>query len=166
MRAKLQISLEKSIFFTTSVEFLGFIVSQEGIQPDPAKLGPLTSPGKTPTNLYEVRSLLGSFNVFRQHIPNYSDICRPITAVTKGSAVTKGRSIKIKWTPEAQKALNQLKQATKDAAVLKYPNFEKDFYVFLDASDVAIGGVILQEAEGGLRPICTYSKVLSPAEVN
>ena len=37
-RARLQISLEKSIFFTTAVEFLGFIVSSEGIQPDPAKL--------------------------------------------------------------------------------------------------------------------------------
>ena len=45
-RAKLQISLEKSIFFTTAVEFLGFIVSKEGVQPDPVKLEPLVQPGK------------------------------------------------------------------------------------------------------------------------
>ena len=165
-RAKLQVSLEKSIFFTTAVEFLGFIVSPEGIQPDPSKLEPLLQPGKTPTNLYEVRSLLGSFNVFRRHIPNYSDICRPITALTKGAAVAKGRSIKINWTPEAQNALEKLKKATQQAAVLQYPNFEKDFYVSSDSSDVAVGGAILQESEGGLRPICFHSKILSPAEVN
>ena len=164
--AKLQVSLEKSTFFSTSVEFLGFIISREGVQPDPAKLEPLLRPGKTPSNLFEVRSLLGSFNVFRRHIPNYSDICRPITNLTKGAAVTKGRSIKVEWTTDAQAALERLKEATKNSAVLKYPDFGKDFYVFSDASDVAVGGAILQESEGHLRPICFHSKVLSAAEVN
>ena len=86
--------------------------------------------------------------------------------MTKGSAVTKGKSIKIKWTPDAQAALDRLKRATRESAVLKFPNFKKDFYVFSDASDLAVGGCILQESEGSLHPICFHSKVLSSAEGN
>ena len=162
--AKLQVSLEKSVFFTTSVEFLGFVVSKEGVKPDPSKLDALLKPGKTPQNLYDVRSLMGAFNVYRRHIPNFSDITRPITNLTKGLPVSKGRSIKITWTPEAQLALDKLKKATRDQAVLAFPDFKKEFYIFSDASDLAVGGSVMQEEDGCLRPISFYSKVLSPAE--
>merc|ERR1712215_381695 len=66
----------------------------------------------------------------------------------------------------SSKSLGVPKTVTAEAAVLKYPDFDKDFLVFSDASDLAVGGAILQESEGSLRPICFHSKVLSSAEIN
>ena len=162
--AKLQIALDKSIFFSTAVDFLGFIVSEEGVRPEPSKLDPLLKPGKTPETLYDIRSLLGSFNVYRKHIPYYAETIKPIVDLTKGHPVAKGRNVRIKWTTEAQEALEKLKETAGKHAILTYPDFSKEFLIVSDASDSSIGGAILQQCEGSLKPISFYSKVLTPAQ--
>ena len=168
-QAKLQISLEKSSFFVRSVSFLGFILSHNKVQPDPKKVRALLNAEGKPSNLFDVRSVLGKFNMYRRYIPRYAQIVAPIVALTSGHPVGAGKSIKVEWTEVHDSALKKLKEQTIKHAVLTHPNFEEPFYIYADASKKAIGGVIMQEDPKDpkvLRPISFYSKLLSPAERN
>ena len=120
--AKLQISLAKSSFFTRSASFLGFVISNEGVIPDPKKTEALLG-HSAPSTLEGVRSTLGTFNMFRKHIKGYAEIVRPINEITRGHPVGKGKNIKITWTAEADRALKLLKEATAKSAMLKFPDF-------------------------------------------
>ena len=81
----------------------------------------------------------------------------------------KGKGIKIQWDEAAQMALKKLKKATADHAVLTFPNFSEPLFLYSDASDTSIGGVVMQndalDAEH-MRPISFHSKLLTSAERN
>ena len=142
--AKLQIALDKCTFFSRSATFLGFIVSKHGVAPDPRKTEALMRL-EPPQTLEGVRSCLGQFNVFRRHIQGYAEISRPISEVTKGFPVKRGRNVKINWTPEADAALEILKRACVQNVMLVFPKFADPFHVHTDASLKAIGAVVSQE---------------------
>ncbi|KAK1799501.1 hypothetical protein P4O66_000366 [Electrophorus voltai] len=75
---------------------------------------------------------------------------------------------KIKWTQEAEKAFEELKNAFTTTLVLQQPDLERPFLVEVDASDVGVGAVLLQHTgeRGGLWPIAYFSRKLSPADRN
>ena len=168
-RAKLQISMGKSRFFVKSVHFLGFVLSENAVRPDPDKIKPLLAEDKTPETLTHVRSIMGKYNQYRRYIPNYAHITAPIVKLTKNQPVKKGKGIKIQWDEDAQLALKKLKKATAEHAVLTFPNFSEPFFLYADASDTAVGGVVMQkdapDAEH-MRPISFYSKLLTNSEKN
>ena len=158
-------------FFTKSATFLGFVVSKDGVAPSPSKTEALLKL-TAPETLQGVRSCLGNFGTFRRHIPKYAELSRPISELTKGHPVKGGKRVKIVWTPEAQEALDKLKRACADSAVLAFPNYTKGFHLFTDASAKAIGGMVSQEEvdettkEVSYRPLAFYSRVLNVAELN
>ena len=123
---------------------MGFIVSERGVAPDPRKTEALMRL-EPPQTLEGVRSCLGQFNVFRRHIKGYAEISRPISEVTKGFPIKKGRNVRITWTPAADAALEQLKKACVENVVLMFPKFSDPFHVYTDASLKAIGAVVAQE---------------------
>ena len=166
-KAKLQLAIEKCEFFCSSASFLGFLIDKNGIHPDPAKTAPLAKKAP-PKTVHEVRSTLGMFGVFRRHIRNYADITRPISELTKGVDIKKGKSVPIVWTAEADEAFKKLKEATLQHVVLKFPNYKQPFFVYCDASGTGIGGYICQyvDDEGPPRPIAFYSRVLKDSERN
>ena len=166
-KAKLQVAIEKCCFFTSSASFLGFLVDQNGIHPDPAKTAPLSNKAP-PRTVHEVRSTMGMFNVYRRHISNYAGIARPITELTRGIDVKK-KNVKISWTPEADAAFRKLKEEVVKNVVLSFPDFTKPFLIFCDASSYGAGGVVSQQVdpEGHPpRPIAFYSRTLKEAEKN
>ena len=108
---------------------------------------------------------MGHFNFYRRFIPGFAKITKPITDLTQENPVAKGKNIPITWTQEADTALQRLKEATRDHAVLSFPNFEQPFFIHCDASDKAIGGCIFQlDKKNHLRPVCFYSRTLSGSE--
>ena len=107
-KAKLQLAIEKCQFFCNSASFLGFLVDKNGIHPDPAKTAPLAKKGP-PRTVHDVRSTMGMFNVFRRHIQNYAGITRPITELTKGCDMKKGKNVPIVWTAGAESAFKEVK---------------------------------------------------------
>jgi hypothetical protein len=144
---------KKCNLFAPQVEFLGHIVSAEGLKVDPKKTA-VVAAWPTPANKKELQQFLGFANFFRRFIKNYSRIAAPMTKLTGN----------VPFTPDAafHHAFETLKQALVSPPVLKLPEFDKPFTVVVDASDKAVGGILLQEN----RPIAFESRMLTSAERN
>jgi transposase InsO family protein len=156
--ANLTINLKKSQVCAKQIVYLGYVISEEGISVDPTKITPILN-FKTPKTVRDVRSLIGMSSWYRRFIPNFSSIIAPISDL-----ISNGKKA-IKWTPQAEEAFNNLKSALISEPVLVAPDFDREFTVQTDASDVGIGGVLTQvDAEGHEHVVSYYSKKLTKAE--
>jgi hypothetical protein len=113
----------------------------------------------TPKNKHEVRSFLGLCTYYRRFISGFANIAKPLTKLTE-------QKQSFQWTPEAEGAFQTLKSALCTAPILAYPRPGKRFIVDTDASNVGIGGVLLQVHNGQERVIAYYSNMLNKAERN
>ena len=76
------------------VQFLGHVVSERGIQVDPAKVEAVIN-WQVPKTPFEVRSILGLSSYYRRLIENFSRIATPLTSLTR-------KDVKYKWGPKKQ----------------------------------------------------------------
>jgi RNase H-like domain found in reverse transcriptase/Reverse transcriptase (RNA-dependent DNA polymerase)/Integrase zinc binding domain/Chromo (CHRromatin Organisation MOdifier) domain/Domain of unknown function (DUF4939)/Retroviral aspartyl protease/Integrase core domain len=150
--------IEKCKFGVTSVDFLGFIISDTGIGMDPQRIVSITD-WPTPKNVKSLQSFLGFANFYRQFVPNFTKIIIPLLVLLKKEA-------RYEWSDNCERAFNQLKSAFTSAPVLKHADTNRPFIVETDASDFAIGGVLSQSYDGLLHPIAYYSRKLSAPEIN
>lgn len=157
-RANLKVNLEKCKFAQASVNYLGHLVTAEGVKPDPSKIEAIKG-FPQPRNVREVRGFLGLAGYYRRFIPNFAEIAKAITALTK-------KDVKFRWGEEQEKSFNQLKSALCSDSVLVYPDFEKGFILATDASNTALGAVLSQEYEGEERPVAYASRQMNSAERN
>ncbi|EIE84465.1 hypothetical protein RO3G_09175 [Rhizopus delemar RA 99-880] len=161
--AKLIINKKKCRFNRKELTFLGFNISAEGIKPAPEKVKAVFD-WPTPTNVQQVRQFIGLAQHYRRFISGFAGIAAPLTNLTKGSG-PKRRAIT--WTEDCQKSFDLIKRKLSSAPVLMTPDMTKPFRIECDASDFAIGAVLLQEEENGVwKPLAFESKKLSQAERN
>jgi len=112
-KAKLMVKPSKVSLCKSSVFFLGFILDDKGVSPDPAKIAALVNadPPRTPK---QVRQFLGAAGFMRAFIPHFSQIARPLHALTK-------KDHKFEWTHDCEDAFDLLKRRLTEAPVLRYP---------------------------------------------
>ena len=137
----LKMKLKKCNFFQTETKYLGFTINGEGIKPDPEKVEAIREMA-APCNVREVRGFIGTCSYYRRFIPNFSEIAQPLIGLTKKFA-------RFKWTAQCQKAFDYLKDSLSVVPLLVYPDTQKPYILYTDASDTCIGAVLTQKGEDG-----------------
>jgi hypothetical protein len=156
------VKLSKCDFFKPEVKYLGHIVSDTGIKPDPDKIK-LVTDWPVPKTVRDVRSFLGLANYFRRFVPKFAEISDPIVNLTKVvCSRRKSDTTNVVWTPQCETAFAALKQALTSAPVLRVPDLNKPFQLITDASDYALGAILVQEGQ----PVAYESRKLAKAERN
>lgn len=158
-RINLTISLAKSHFCCKQVEFLGYLLTQDGLKANPAKVAAMLQYPQ-PKTVREVRRFIGAVNWYRRFILHFSELSAPLTDLIKKNK----RSIL--WSDIAETAFQALKRAMVSAPILTLCDYSKPFRIFTDASDVAGAAVLTQDTDQGNRPLCYYSFKFSPTQKN
>ncbi len=139
-RANLKITPAKCHFFKREVNFLGFRISQKGVQTDPDKTTAVAS-WPTPKNAKQLRSFCATINYYRRHIHQFSVIAAPLYDLLK-------KRTRFTWTPEHDRAFNTLKMRLTTAPILTIFNPARPTFVDSDASGTGLGAVLSQIIDG------------------
>lgn len=143
-----------------SLEFLGHVVGHGTLRPEEEKVKKILNM-PTPKTKKQVRSLLGLIGFYRRYVQDFASITAPLSDLTKDNA-KRG----ITWTPECEKALQQIKEVFSSSPILQLPRLNEPFLLRSDASAIGIGAVLLQEKENVLHPVCFASRKLLDRERN
>lgn len=150
----------KCMVACSTVPFLGRVVGENCIQPLDTNVGKILN-ANVPKTKKQLRSFLGMCNYYRNFVENYSSLAMPLTNLTR-----KGSPNQVIFDNDALNSFQILKEKISSKPILQIPNFNSPFYLQCDASDTAMGAVILQEKNGDLLPIEFASKKFLPRERN
>lgn len=156
--AHLKLKPKKCHLFQKEVLYLGHVVSEEGVSTDPAKIEAVSC-WPTPTNPTDVRSFLGLASYYRRFIKKFSDVAKPLTALTQ-------KDCPFTWTEECAAAFTTLKERLTTAPILSYPRIGVKFLLDTDASKFGIGAVLSQEKDDKEVVTAYASRTLNRAEQN
>ena len=124
--ANLKLNPKKRIFMSVEVEYLGHIVTPQGLRPNKRNLDAVKE-FPVPTNVRHLRQLSGLTSHYQRFILNYTKTAQPLYNLTKhGTAFV--------WTADCEQAFDSLKSKLLMALILAYPDFTKDFVLETDAS--------------------------------
>ena len=140
----------KCSFAQNSIEYLGHVISSNGVSTDPHKIQAVKD-WPVPSNIKDVRGFLGLTGYYRRFIKHYSLISRPLTLLLR-------KGTPFVWSVTTQETFDLLKKTMVTAPVLALPQFNKSFTVETDASETGLGAVLMQDSH----PIAFLSQTLSP----
>lgn len=139
------------------IEFLGFLVSEEGIRHNPEKTGAILEISP-PRNVRQLRKFLGVCQYQARFLVNYAQEVGPLRKLLR-------KDTKWRWTEVEEQAFSRVKKLFSESILLQRPDYNRRFVIFTDASYLGVGSVLLQEDdEGGYRVISVASRSLSPPE--
>jgi hypothetical protein len=150
---KLYVKFEKYKFGVTEMDFLKHKITQEGLKMDDCKVK-TNLDWEPPRWVPTLKSFLGLASYYHKFIVNFAKIAMPLTNLLKKSFTI------YEWDEACNEAFETLKGILVNALVLKLPNFDKDFEIHFDASNFAIGRVLMQDG----RSVAFESKKLSDME--
>ena len=155
--ANLKLKPRKCRFCVREVNFLGHIVSADGVRTDPIKTEKVST-WPQPTSRRELQQFLGLAGYYRRFVPNFAAVAKPLYQLTEKNA-------KFAWDDRADEAFKDLRQRLVTAPTLAFPDYSRPFILDTDASDVGIGGVLSQKQEDGSERVIAYgSRTLSRPE--
>ena len=131
----------------SEMEFTGQIIGGGTVSTETDKVNQIKSATR-PRTKKQVRSFLGLVGFYRKYIPNFAKLSTPLTDLTK-----KGEPNVVIWTEIQERAFQSLKNKLTTSPILRLPDFTREFIIQTDASDAAIGAVLLQQFHDGVFPI-------------
>ena len=162
-QAGLCLKPSKCEFFKKTVEYLGHIVSENGIETNSKKIEAIVK-WPQPQTVTQMHSFLGFCNYYRKFIHRYAQIAKPLYKLISGDQ-TKTKQAKLFWDEKCEQASKALKDICSHTPVLAYADYTKLFQVHTDASELGLGAVLYQEQDDGTtRVIAFASRSLSNSE--
>ncbi|XP_071629552.1 uncharacterized protein [Temnothorax longispinosus] len=156
--ANLKLQPDKCEFLRKEVTYLGHIIGESGVRPDPKKIEAVQN-FPIPKSAKNIKQFLGLAGYYRRFIQGFSKIAKPLTNLLK-------KDIDFKWGDKEQESFDILRNALCHEPILQYPDFTKPFLLTTDASGTAIGAILSQGQIGKDQPISYASRVLNKAEKN
>ena len=157
--ADIRLRPDKCKFYEKTVKFLGSIITTDGIQMDDKKVKAIRE-WPEPRNLKEVQAFLGFANFYRRFIQGYSQICTPLTKMTK-------KEQPFHWEYEQREAFEKLEKKFTLAPILASFDAERKIILKTDASDQTLGSGLSQpDAKRQLHPFAYRSRKISGPELN
>ncbi len=163
--ANLKVNARKSNFCAIETEYLGYILTREGIKPQPKKVQSILALNP-PKNVKELRRFLGMVQYYRDLWAKRSELLAPLTSLvgecghTKDSRKKKVKRVPWHWDDVHQQAFDNVKATIARDVSLAYPDYSKPFEIYTDGSKKQLGAVITQNN----RPIAFFSRKLSEAQ--
>lgn len=154
--AGLIVSFDKCQFCRPELKYLGYVVDELGLRPDPEKVQAILNI-PSPRTVKEVRRFIGTTSYYRRFVPHFSTIISPLSNLTK-------KNVSWSWSPECENSFRILKEHLVTAPILTCPDFKRTFYVQTDASAYGIGAVLTQHFDDGEKVICYLSRTLTNQE--
>ncbi|KAI3678392.1 hypothetical protein L6452_37682 [Arctium lappa] len=138
-KERLYAKFSKCDFWLKEVQFLGHVVTRDGVKVDPSKIEAMMNwePPKSP---FENRSFLGLAGYYRRFIQDFSKIASSLTVLTR-------KNVKFEWTETQEKAFRILQKKLCEAPILTLPEGSEDFVVYNDASKMGLGCVLMQRGK-------------------
>ena len=122
---------------------MGHTLTPFGVQPNNPNVKAVNE-FPTPGNLKEVRSFVGMANFYRRLIPKMATLAHPWTELLRHDKGT-DKSVPFVWTDDCQKAFVSIKDALTSAPVLHAPEWDKEFFLWTDASLTGFGAVLYRQ---------------------
>ena len=168
-KAGLKLQPTKCQLFQEEIEYLGHIVSANGVRP-PAEYKTIVSEWPVPRTKTQARAWLGKVGYYRRFIKGYAAVARPWTDVTGKSDDPVEEKKALTLTEEMQKSFKELNNCLLTAPVLAYPRFDLPEQFILDTDwsgdSGTIGAVLSQVQDGKERVIAYGAKKLSSSQSN
>jgi hypothetical protein len=163
--AGLKVSAAKLTFCAFEIEYLGYVLTRDGIKPQSNKVQVILAI-KPPTGVKQLRHFLGMVQYYRDLWARWSDILAPLTSLvgecsqTKTTKATGTKKVPWHWDEIHQRAFNHVNATIAKNVVLAYPDYSKVSEIYTDATSKQLGAVITQDN----RPIAFFSRELSNAQ--
>ena len=142
-KANLRLKLKKCMFLRPKVQYLGHVISREGVSPNPEKVEKMKN-YPVPTNPTEVRQFLGLASYYRRFMKDFAKIAKPLHSLTC-------KDVTFEWSHACHDAFEVLKSLLVTAPILAYPCFGEgvELVVETDASTSGLGAILSQKQQDG-----------------
>ncbi|KAJ1699784.1 hypothetical protein LUZ63_008296 [Rhynchospora breviuscula] len=147
---------KKSFFCLSSGKFLGFIVSERGIEVHPNKCQAIIDM-EAPKTVKEVQELIGRIAALKRFIARSGEVCKPFFQTIK-------KTKKFEWTPQCQEAFDQIKSYMANPPIISRPIKGEPLHLYVGASAVAVSAALLREEDKTQKHVYFVSRVLRDAE--
>ena len=154
----LRLNKDKCAYMQDKLEYCGHVITKDGVQQSPDKISAIMN-APAPSNVAQLRSILGLINYYHNHLPNVSAVLNPLNQLLK-------QKRKWCWNQACDDAYTKVKELIAADTCLTHFDPDQTIVLATDAGPNGIGCVLSNRTCTGERPICFASRSLTAAEQN
>jgi RNase H-like domain found in reverse transcriptase/Reverse transcriptase (RNA-dependent DNA polymerase)/Integrase zinc binding domain len=151
-KKNLKLNKKKVRFRLTQVTYIGHLLTDSGVLPDPAKIKAVEEM-QTPKTIQEVQRFIGFTNYLAKFMPALSQVGEPLRKLT-------GKDVEFAWQSEQERAFREIKKMATSAPILRYYDVSLPVEIQCDASEAGLGAALLQRGQ----PVAFASRALTQTE--